>query len=91
MVPTSQDGLNETTKCECFGINAFEGDKCEIKSAKTVQRENTIKATVLIAILSVILFYSLIFSMDLHKFLTKKSAPINNKNKKEKKMNRKIK
>ena len=31
--------INETIYCDCFGINSFEGDKCETKTAKTVQRE----------------------------------------------------
>ena len=77
-------GLNETSKCECFGQNDFVGDKCQTKSSKMKLRENTIKATSWIVISTVILFYSFIFSMDLHTFLTK-SKSVKKKNKKIKK------
>ena len=76
VIQTGQDGLNETIKCECFGLNDFEGEKCETKSTKRKTIETTIKTTAWIAISSVILFYSFIFVMDFHKFLTRKEKNV---------------
>ena len=82
IIQIDKETLNETINCECFGQNDFEGEKCQTKSAKMILKETTIKATAWIAISCVILFYSLIFLMDLHRFLTrfektsKKSAKI---------------
>ena len=68
---------NETIKCECFGQNDFYGEKCEIKSSKMKIKENFIKTTVWIAILSVIFIYVFIFLMDLHRLLTKTNSSLN--------------
>jgi hypothetical protein len=76
--------LNETIKCECFGINSFEGEKCEKKSLKMVVHETTVKTTTYIAIIAVICFYSLIAAMDFHKYFWKVNAPSKRKNLKKK-------
>ena len=70
IIRIGNDGLNETIKCECFGQNDFEGEKCQTKTSKTKQRENTIKITAWIAISIIIMFYSLFILMDLHKIIT---------------------
>lgn len=59
---------NETTKCECFGIDAFEGEKCQIKTINMIVRETKIKGTYYVAIIALILLYSLFISSDLHTF-----------------------
>ena len=47
-------GLNETIKCECFGLNDFEGEKCEIKSTKRRLIETTIKMSTWISVFIII-------------------------------------
>ena len=64
---------NETIKCECFGTNQYEGNKCEIKSSKMQSREATIKFTYVIAIIVMISLYLLIILSDLHNLLTSKT------------------
>ena len=68
VIQTGQDGLNETIKCECFGQNSFEGDKCELKTSSTKIKEATTKTTVYVAIITVALFYTMVFVMDIHKY-----------------------
>ena len=76
---------NETIKCECFGFDLYEGEKCEIKSFKLKVIQITIKSTTYIAVLIIILFYLLIFMLDVHTFLTKSSSV--NKNKQNRRKN----
>ena len=50
--------INETIiKCECFGIDAFEGEKCEKKTNKLIVIETTIKTSYIISIMIIILLY----------------------------------
>ena len=64
-------GINETIKCECFGLNDFEGEKCETKSTKRRVIETTIKTSTWISVLIIISSYLFIFSMDIHKIMLK--------------------
>ena len=67
---------NDTIKCECFGQNSFEGDKCEMKTSSTKIKEATTKTTVYVALITVALFYSLVFFMDIHKYFIMKNTVI---------------
>ena len=77
----NENEFNQTILCKCFGLNSFEGKKCETKSSKMKLRENTIKATAWIAISSVCIFYSFIFMMDIHKLITNKTSSNSSNNK----------
>lgn len=71
----NENELNETIKCECFGQNSFEGEKCEIKSTKMIVRESTVKTTSIIAIVILIGLFSLAILSDIHSFYIKKHKP----------------
>jgi hypothetical protein len=75
----NENELNETTKCECFGKGWYEGEKCEITTLKQKIIKVSIKTTVYVAVGVVIIFFALIISMDLHKFMTKKRTIRKNK------------
>ena len=72
----NENELNETIRCECFGFGLYEGEKCQTKSTKLIVIQTTIKTTSYIAIMSIILFYLMVFLSDIHNVLTK-----SNKNK----------
>ena len=74
------DGINETTKCECFGLNSFLGDKCELKSISMKIIETTNKTTTSVAIIIIVSLYCLTFLMDVHNYFIMKPTK-NNKSK----------
>ena len=81
----NENQQNETIKCECFGFGLYEGEKCQIKSSKLKVIQTIIKSTTYIAVLIIIIFYLLIFMLDVHTFLTKSSSV--NKNKQNRRKN----
>ena len=73
--------INQTIiKCECFGINAFEGKECEKKTNKLMVIQATIKISCVIAIIIIISLFGLIFLMDLNKILVKPKEALKKKN-----------
>ena len=78
----NENELNETIKCECFGLNSFEGEKCETKTVKMVFQESTVKTTSIIAIIILISFISLTILSDIHSSYFEKYKPKNKDNKK---------
>jgi hypothetical protein len=80
------NGLNETIKCQCFGINSYEGEKCETKTTKMVVHEATVRTTSYIAVIVVILFYAMIGLMDIHKYFILKQKTIVSTKKKVRKI-----
>ena len=72
-VITNELYQNESIKCECYGINSFEGDKCETKSAKMVVHEASVRTTSYIALAALISLYLLVITMDIHKYFVTKN------------------
>jgi hypothetical protein len=68
VVQSDINSFNETTKCECFGLNSFDGEKCEKKSTSRIIKEISLKTTTYVAIAVIISLYMLIFLMDFHKY-----------------------
>ena len=64
------ENLKNEAKCKCFSM--YFGDKCEKKSDELKTIEEFISAATLIAIIIIILFYCIIFLMDLMKICIKK-------------------
>jgi len=71
----NENELNETIKCECFGQNSFEGEKCETKSIKMTAKEASVKTTSIIAITILISLFVLAILSDLHTYYVKKLKP----------------
>ena len=66
---------NKSVKCNCFGIDSFEGDKCEFKSSKRKTVETAVKTSSIIAICVLISLFCLLISMDIHKYVIMKKRP----------------
>ena len=63
------NGSNQTSiKCECFGQNSFEGEKCERKTVKMIVVETSIKTSYCIAIGVLFSLYLIVIIMDFHKY-----------------------
>ena len=67
----NENEMNETIKCECFGKDQYEGDKCEIKTTSLVVRQTTVKSTYIIAIMILICLYGLMILSDVHNLFFK--------------------
>ena len=53
---------------ECFGIDSYEGEKCQTKASKMIVHEASVKTTYYIAIIILISLYSLIILSDIDKY-----------------------
>ena len=71
----NENELNETIKCDCFGLNDFEGSKCETKTFKMTFIQTTIKSTAYIAILFLVSLGLLVVLIDLHSIFMLKNSP----------------
>ena len=83
----NENEINETIRCECFGIGLYEGEKCQAKSTKLIIIQTTIKTTSYIAIICIILFYVFVVTLDVHYLVTQ---PNKKKVIKKKKIARKL-
>ena len=79
-VITNEAYQNESIKCECFGLNSFEGKKCEKKSTKMVVYEASVKTSTYVAIAVMIALSSMVIFSDIHGyFITQPSNGIKKK------------
>ena len=60
---------NETIKCQCYGIEMFEGERCEIKMTKLILVQTVAKSSYYISIITLSLLYILVILIDLDKLL----------------------
>ena len=67
----NENDLNETIKCECFGIGMFQGQKCETKSIKYKRFQVTVKSTAYMAIIILVTLCLLVVLSDLHNLIAK--------------------
>ena len=77
---------NQTKRCECFGLQMFEGEKCERLTNKMIEIQTKIKTTVIISIIILSLLYLIVIFSDLFNYLTGLNRINNPKPKKQKKM-----
>ena len=72
--------LNNQAKCECFSM--YLGEKCDTQSAELKTVKTIISFTSIIAIITVILFYSCILIMDVSRLCSRKAKRNSKRNKK---------
>ena len=76
------NGSNQTStiKCECFGQNSFEGEKCETKSTRKILEEASVKTSYLIAIIVLVSLYATAVLIDIHTYYFEVKSPLKQKN-----------
>ena len=64
-----ENNANDTIYCKCNGGDLyFEGKRCEIVKQTKISLDRNIKITVAVAIISIVLFYSMFIFLDWHRW-----------------------
>ena len=69
--------VSNQPKCECF--NMYLGEKCDTQSAELKTVKAIISLTSIIAIVTIVLFYACVISLDMSKYFTRNRKKIRRK------------